>query len=360
MRPSTPNRHAATATTNVQPDARRRAKVASRGPTGHRDDTAHLEAAIIAVTRLGTSLEPAHVRAHAVEAVLSVLDRPVGLASFAATVHVPAATVAVGIVSHADPAGLWCASRAHDLVQPARVVRGGPWCAYFRQRGLAAVEVLSLPLASAPPARMLVPGATTFAPSELRRLQIVTPAIAAALRNVDAHAAAYRSGLIDHTTGLYNCRFFELALERELARCTRSGQPVSVLAIDLDDFKVVNDTLGHLRGSDVLRAVGEIIGRSIRTADLCARIGGDEFAALLIGADGNAAATIANRIRSAVATFDADSATSVRLTVSIGVATAPCEGSAPLQLLAVADRRLYAAKAAGRNRVDLRSNRPGA
>jgi len=156
----------------------------------------------------------------------------------------------------------------------------------------------------------------------------------------------------DQLTGLLTKESLYLAFERELERCLRYGLPLSVLMMDLDRFKSVNDGHGHLMGSHVLAEVGRIIRHGIRAADVSARYGGEEFVTYLAEADTPGAQLAAERIRSAIEAheFVLDES-SIRVTISIGVSTAPAHGRSIKELVAEADRALYRAKESGRNQV---------
>ena len=155
----------------------------------------------------------------------------------------------------------------------------------------------------------------------------------------------------DGLTGLYNHRTFYVLLGDELARAQRFDRPLSLLLLDIDHFKRVNDTHGHLAGDAVLRGLGELLGREARAVDRVCRYGGEEIIIILPETDLETAANIAERLRAAVEAqpFDAN-ATAIRITVSIGVASWPAVGDAQA-LIAAADTAMYAAKQDGRNRV---------
>jgi diguanylate cyclase (GGDEF)-like protein len=140
----------------------------------------------------------------------------------------------------------------------------------------------------------------------------------------------------------------------ELKRCARYTVPLAVLMMDLDHFKSVNDTRGHLMGSHVLSEVGRLIARSIRGADVAARYGGEEFVAYLPETDGAGAVQVAERIRMSVETteFALDDQTA-RTAISVGIALFPAHGNDLKSLVSRADRALYRAKEEGRNRVCL-------
>jgi len=161
---------------------------------------------------------------------------------------------------------------------------------------------------------------------------------------------------IDALTGIANRRHFDRALERELRRARREGLPLSLIFLDLDEFKRFNDTYGHARGDDVLRQVGQTLDETFRRGgDLVARYGGEEFAVILPGVDGRRAALYAERLRRRVwrlgINYDA-SCVSDRVTISGGVATVtPPNKATPDELLHAADQALYKAKCLGRNRI---------
>jgi diguanylate cyclase (GGDEF)-like protein len=161
-----------------------------------------------------------------------------------------------------------------------------------------------------------------------------------------------RASVRDELTGLCNRRSFLDAAELELARWRRSPRPLSVVMFDADHFKAINDTHGHATGDAVLRRLAELFARTFRQIDVSARIGGEEFAVLLPSTDIHAAELVANRLRLAVmeAPIMVDGV-AIACTVSGGVATMDTEVTSVADLLERADRALYAAKAAGRNRI---------
>jgi diguanylate cyclase (GGDEF)-like protein len=144
----------------------------------------------------------------------------------------------------------------------------------------------------------------------------------------------------DHLTGLHNRRHAEEHLATCVATSRRHGYPLAVLLVDIDHFKKVNDSLGHAGGDDVLFEVAQVLSRGVRTEDVVARWGGEEFVVVGLHADQEAAMVLAERLRTAVEER-------CGVTVSIGGAAAVGED---LRLLEAADRNLFAAKAAGRNR----------
>jgi diguanylate cyclase (GGDEF)-like protein len=157
----------------------------------------------------------------------------------------------------------------------------------------------------------------------------------------------------DPLTGLSNHREFFRLLREETQRSQRYRHPLSLLMIDLDYFKRVNDTYGHPAGDRVLCAVAGIIRRELRQVDHVARYGGEEFAVILPETAVSEALAIASRIRQAVAArpLAISEGEGVELTISIGLAVFPDDAAAEEGLVEQADQALYAAKAAGRNRV---------
>lgn len=155
----------------------------------------------------------------------------------------------------------------------------------------------------------------------------------------------------DALTGLANRRAFDEELAREVARAAREGTPLSVIVLDVDRFKAVNDRHGHAAGDEVLRAVAARAAGVLRAEHLLARLGGEEFGAVLAGADLAQATAAAERMRAALAAAPVEAAgQALRVTASFGCATlAP--GETGEALVARADARLYAAKEAGRDRV---------
>jgi diguanylate cyclase (GGDEF)-like protein len=154
----------------------------------------------------------------------------------------------------------------------------------------------------------------------------------------------------DGLTGLYNQRYFKQRLGEEVARAAEQGRPLALLFCDLDLFKEYNDRYGHTAGDEALRAVANVLLRSVRQVDLAARYGGEEFTLVLIDTTAQRAAEIAERIRAGIAALDlGDSDRS--LTVSIGVAAYPRDAALGEELIDKADWAMYLAKRRGRDRV---------
>lgn len=164
----------------------------------------------------------------------------------------------------------------------------------------------------------------------------------------------------DELTGLLTSKSFFSELRREAARAEMDARPFCVLMMDLDFFKQVNDTYGHLVGSQTLEDVGLIIKRALRAGDVGARVGGEEFAAFMLDATYAQGLVAAERVRQAIEDYEflavrrdsgEEKKKSFQLTISIGVASFPDDARDPIQLVEMADTALYRAKRSGRNRV---------
>jgi diguanylate cyclase (GGDEF)-like protein len=162
-------------------------------------------------------------------------------------------------------------------------------------------------------------------------------------------ASLERDAVVDPLTGLYNRRFLMRRLEDEVARARRQGLPLSVLMIDIDRFKEINDTAGHGHGDKVLRSVARLVAGNCRGGEVAVRYGGDEILVLATNTAAGSAERLAERLRHAIATtnFGKD----CEIMVSIGVAALAEGNQTATELLACADEALYAAKHAGRNRT---------
>lgn len=177
------------------------------------------------------------------------------------------------------------------------------------------------------------------------------------IENVLLHEEARRLSITDGLTGVWNRRYLEMVLRKEVERAQRFGRPLSVMMIDLDRFKEVNDRYGHLAGDEILVEVVSRITESVRGhIDIVARYGGEEFVAVLPETPADGAWIVAEKIRSVVseATVDAGRR-ALQVTVSVGVAAFPEAGVTADGLLARADEAMYRAKQAGRNRVEMAS-----
>jgi diguanylate cyclase (GGDEF)-like protein len=191
------------------------------------------------------------------------------------------------------------------------------------------------------------------------RLRIAKRVLALEYSLKSALEKKHHLAMTDALTGAYNRRYFTRHLGRELKRAQRFGGDVSLLMLDIDHFKEVNDTYGHLVGDVVLRKMSRLISRSLsRTTDWCARLGGEEFAVVLEGTNLADARLCAEKVRQAIAGTPINTiAGAVRITVSVGVSgleeLADRGTATVLSLQERADINLYASKAGGRNRVTM-------
>ena len=160
--------------------------------------------------------------------------------------------------------------------------------------------------------------------------------------------------ITDPLTGLPNRRYLDEYLEAELGRIRRYGGQCALTLVDVDNFKNYNDTLGHLAGDDVLRALGEVLQNHLRVSDVAARYGGEEFAVMMVNIDRGEAVEAAERLRRVIerhAFAREEIQPTGNLTVSLGVAGCPADGDTAEALMRAADEALYRAKREGKNRV---------
>jgi two-component system, cell cycle response regulator len=190
-----------------------------------------------------------------------------------------------------------------------------------------------------------------FSDEEMRRCEVLLAQAQLALLNAERFHQAREKAFIDDVTDLYNARYLLSALDREVGRAERTGGELSVLFLDLDRFKLVNDSHGHLIGSQVLRELGQALSGCVRSIDTLARYGGDEFTLLLVDTHHAGALDVAERIRALVEQTDFGQGLHLRLTVSVGVATFPRHGRSRESVLEASDKAMYLGKALGRNMV---------
>ncbi len=236
--------------------------------------------------------------------------------------------------------------RSADLGRDARLPRG------------PAVSALALPLtcrARTVAALVALGGRpSTCAPGPRPALRLALESAAISLDAARRVQRAERRAATDDLTGLCAARALTDTLDREAARAARGGRPLSLLVIDLDGFKRVNDRHGHPRGSLALIEVAALLRRGLRRTDLAARFGGDEFAVVLPDTDRGGAAAAGERLRARIArhVFLRREGLAVRLTASVGARTDRGPGVTAAALLDRADRALYRAKAGGGDRVE--------
>jgi diguanylate cyclase (GGDEF)-like protein len=194
-----------------------------------------------------------------------------------------------------------------------------------------------------------------LAPAILRSVRMLLEPAAVALENALVLKRTEALSVTDDLTRLYNSRFLNLVLRRETKRASRSGSPLSLLFIDLDGFKAVNDKHGHLCGSRALVEAATVIRGSARETDVVARFGGDEFALVLPDTGAEGAYSVGARIRERVAAhhFLANEGLDLRLTVSVGIATLPEAAGSADELMHAADSAMYHVKDRGKNGIQV-------
>jgi diguanylate cyclase (GGDEF)-like protein len=195
---------------------------------------------------------------------------------------------------------------------------------------------------------------SAFSERELAYFTAIGKQLSIALDNATLHRRATELSYHDPLTGLFNRRYLEEALETEVRRAGRYALPLSLNMLDIDHFKGFNDTFGHTRGDEVLRAVSQRLREQTRNADIVTRYGGEEFVVILPMTTKPHARLVAEKLRAAIAAaVIADAGPEgARITISVGVSTFPEDSSTATGLLQAADAALYAAKDRGRNRVE--------
>jgi len=195
-------------------------------------------------------------------------------------------------------------------------------------------------------------GARPYGAEDVRLLTLLAAWTAMALENLRLALNVEKLAVTDDLTQVYNYRFLKSALRREIKRAGRYHQDLSLLMIDVDNLKAYNDRHGHLRGSFLLREMAGLFSAHVRSWDLVAKYGGDEFTVILPQTELAGARTVAERLRSAVEGHTFPLATPGQITVSIGIAAFPVDGQTTSALIETADRALYLAKQRGRNQAE--------
>ncbi len=306
-------------------------------------------------------LDPGEVYAVALDLLLPALGRQLGIALFRRE-SMPgsdgiafrgfdeeAATQLQSVAQKKSDAELF-ASR-----EP-RVTHGGPIAQALEELGIGAGPALVVPLHGAESEEGLLWIPELDRPTtewDLEQARAIATHAGLALANAERYHHAKERAFIDDVTSVYNARYLLQATENEIHRSDRSGQSLSVLFLDLDRFKRVNDQYGHLVGSNVLRRLSEVLLDCVRQVDTLARYGGDEFTILLVDTGLEGGVAVAERIRRTVeeTVFEASDGTPIRLSISIGVATFPDHSTEREGLLDMADKAMYLAKSRGRNCV---------
>ena len=314
---------------------------------------------------LAPCLDPGAVYPNVLDLLLGLLSRHRGIALFRRASPLGQALAFRGFSEDES-------TRVHDVlsgqkpIDPSRYqgvdrVESGPLHAALAEVGIRVASLLSVPVQGEGDDAGIVwvfDDARPFTQDELDRARIVADYALAALRNAERYQNAKERAFIDDVTEIYNVRYLLATTENEIQRADRYENPLSVLFLDLDRFKLVNDRYGHLVGSQTLRNLSQLLLQCVRQVDTLARYGGDEFTILLVDTPHDAAMTIAERIRRTIEehVFEAGSEGHLRLTISIGVATFPEHAGGRDALLDAADKAMYRAKSLGRNRVSSASD----
>ncbi len=226
----------------------------------------------------------------------------------------------------------WCpgVESGPALFVPLRLREGGPaWLALFRRRG-----------------------GERFAHEDTALLTLLGAWTTLAVENLRLSESLEKLAVTDDLTQVHNYRFLKSALRREIKRAGRFGQSLAVIMLDVDNLKTYNDQFGHLRGSHLLREMAGILATQVRSFDLVAKYGGDEFTVILPQTDREGARVVAERMRVAIERHGFAQVAPGAITVSSGIAVFPGDGGDVNGLIQSADRALYRAKRAGRNRVE--------
>jgi diguanylate cyclase (GGDEF)-like protein len=190
--------------------------------------------------------------------------------------------------------------------------------------------------------------------AERDRLQVIANQSSLALQNALLHEELERLSVTDRLTELYNHGYLHQRLDEEIERAMRFGHRLSVIMLDIDDFKKFNDRFGHPKGDMVLKAVSSVIRQNLREIDVAARYGGEEFVVVLPETDVAGALAVAERIRTSMEEYPHiadEQGERVTQTISLGVATYPLHAPDGASLIEAADQAMYRAKRAGKNRV---------
>lgn len=198
-------------------------------------------------------------------------------------------------------------------------------------------------------------GKNDYCVRDIKNAAFIAEHASSAFENAQKYAEAKEMAFIDSLTNLYNSKYLEIVLEKEIKRADRLMMPVTVLFLDLDNFKMINDRNDHLVGSRVLVEVGKILLKCVREVDTVIRYGGDEYVVLLVDAAYDVAMRVAERIRSTIEKHDfiEEENLRIKVTASIGIATYPIHTRDKKELLKTADKAMYRAKDMSRNTVFL-------
>lgn len=192
-----------------------------------------------------------------------------------------------------------------------------------------------------------------FDQKQIRLLETITSQVSITLQNVKMYERMKELAIVDELTGVYNRRYFYIAANKEIERALRYKKALSMILIDIDHYKDVNDHYGHMAGDKVLQKITQAIQKELRGSDIFSRYGGEEFLILLSDTKGEEAAVVAERIRTTVEALHVQyNEEEISVTVSLGVTRLTAERNSLQEIIADVDQALYGAKQKGRNRVE--------
>ncbi len=310
---------------------------------------------------LSVSLDPSEIHLVALDILLAQLGRARGLTVFHRVADIGGDDVAFRGYREPETRALRAqlvGEKAPDLaaIEETTLLSSGPLHEAFAAAGSPATELLVAPVCgrAAEGGVLIVPEeGARFGPRDLEVARLLATQAQTSLQNAERYHQAKERAFVDDVTGVYNARYLFTALDHEVRRAERYGSELTLLFLDVDRFKLVNDHHGHLVGSRTLRGLADVLGRCIRQVDTLARYGGDEFTILLVDTSLETGLTIAERIRESVAgsRFEARGHEGLQISLSIGVAAYPAHGDSAETLIDMADKAMYRAKSLGRDRV---------
>jgi diguanylate cyclase (GGDEF)-like protein len=310
---------------------------------------------------LSASLDPPEIHLVALDILLGQLGRKRGINVFHRVADIGSDDVAFRGYTERE-IEIWrtllVGEKAPDLTaiaEPA-LMSAGPLVDAFRSGSSRATRLLVAPVrgrAAEGGVLIVAEEAQPFGPRDLEIARLVAAQAQMSLQNAERYHQAKERAFVDDVTGVYNARYLFTALDHEIRRAERYGSELTLLFLDVDRFKLVNDQHGHLVGSRTLRGLADVLGSCIRQVDTLARYGGDEFTILLVDTGLETGLAIAERIRASVAAsrFEARGRDGLKISMSIGAAAYPAHGATAETLLDVADKAMYRAKSLGRNLV---------
>jgi diguanylate cyclase (GGDEF)-like protein len=252
----------------------------------------------------------------------------------------------------------WVAENGLPLLVP-EVAKDERFASHIDQRiGFVTHSIVCVPLISRQRTIGVIQllnglGQGEFSEQDQRILATIADFTAIAIENSRLMAKVHDLTITDDLTGLYNCRHFQTLCEYEMERARRYGTNLSLVFLDLDHFKLVNDSYGHLTGSRLLQEVGQLFRANIRKVDYAARYGGDEFVFLMPTTAKEGALGMATNLLAALrrAEFRSDGGDPIKVTASLGIATYPTNSASLGELVKHADEAMYAVKRSTRNSV---------